>query len=392
MRIVWRFLIIAQGLVSSIVIARVIGVEALASYSLYVITSLMVAEVAHMAVDQPMVRVLRSREKTLAFWWNDVLVGAGVVLVASWALTLVTAALELVPILTHTLATYVIKCLYPIWVADGARDRAILLREGSITVFRFLGIAFYIALASPWVASKHLMAVVGIFYLLCALGLFFHRVRKMPLRFELRQMGSAALFHFSYARLYAASAPVSVFNALVAMRLGAVGASEVLAAFHVLSRFFSPVNIFSIMQISRFNLDLLDRLGAGENVRPLLREIIQKNVLVFLAVTAVIALFSDQLLAIWNLNEVDQSLLLLPLALIALGVAISGPWLIILDYFGRASAASVLGLVACILLGLGSLGFSDYGVFITFGAIVLFSDRLIKFGSVLGLTRPRRAG
>jgi hypothetical protein len=389
MRIVWRFLIIALGLVSSIIIARIIGVEALASYSLYVIVSLLVAEVAHMAVDQPMVRVLRSGERNLAFWLNDVLIGAGVVLVASSALTMANEALDIVPLLANVLATYLLKCLYPVWIADGARDRALLLREGGITVFRFVGVAIYIALASAWIESADMMTVVGLVYLLCVLVMFVHRVQKMSLRLEAWQMGSAALFHFSYVRLYIASAPVTVFNALVAMRLGAAGASEILAAFHVLSRFFSPVNIFSIMQISRFNLDLLDRLGAGLSVRPHLRAIIQKNVMVFLAVTAVITLSSDQLLAIWNLEQVGQSLLVLPLATIALGVAISGPWLIISDYFGHASASSLLGLVVCILLGLGYLGFSTYSAFITFGAIVLFSDRLIKLGFVLTLTKPR---
>lgn len=390
MRIVWRFLIIALGLASSIIIGRVISVEALAAYSLYTITSLLVAEIAHMSVDQPMVRVLRSGEKNLNFWWSDVLIGIGVACLVCGLIASVNRALDIKPLLTHALATYLIKCLYPIWVVNGAKDRAVLMREGGITILRFLGIVFYIVLASRFVDSTQMMTVVGYVYLSCALGIFYYRVRKMPLRLETGQMASAVLFHLSYVRLYLATAPVSVFNTLVAMRLGAVGASELLATFHILSRFFSPVNIYAIMQISRYNLDILDKLRAQKSVRPILINIIWKNVLAFLAVATVIALFSNHLLSIWDLENASQSLLIVPLAMIALGIALSGPWLIIFDYFGHANAASLFGLVACIILGLGSIGFSGYTAYIIFGAFVLFADRIIKSGFVLALTRHRQ--
>lgn len=390
MRIVWRFLITALGLTSSIIIARVISVEALAAYSLYTITSLLAAEIAHMSVDQPMVRVLRSGEKNLNFWWNDVLIGVVVACLFCGLIAFANRAIDIMPMLTHTLATYLIKCLYPIWVVNGAKDRAILMREGGITILRFLGILFYIIFASAFVNSTHMMTVIGYFYLSCVLGFFCYRLRKMPLRLSTRQTRSAVLFHVSHVRLYLASAPATIFNTFVAMRLGAVGASELLATFHILSRFFSPVNIYSIMQISRYNLDILDKLRGQTSVRPILRNIILKNVLVFLAVLTVVALFSNQLLAIWDLENVSQSSLFVPLAIIALGIALSGPWLIIFDFFGHANAASLFGLVACIILGLGYIGFSGYTAYITFGAFVLFADRIIKCGFVLALTRHRQ--
>jgi hypothetical protein len=380
LRFTLRLLIAAFGLFVTISLSRFFSVEILAEFSFVVITSLFLAEISRMAVDQSLIRRAINNEIDKRFIAYDFLFGIFllIILIILISLFIPLSIKENTPaILFNALFIYTSKSISPLLVIGGFKDYAVLIREGMLVLVRGV-----FAIGILWFSGSYsgFMELVGlysfVFSILILTLIFFITPALSDKGGNNCKFTHVVRHHFAQIKVFISTSPVSLFNTLISFSFQTQGAHTAQAVYHIFNSIFSLINMMAVMSATRVNKEVLEFFNDKKRIKVIYNNVIYNNLSIFVPVSIACLLFGNHIISLWGVYEFETIYFTLMFSLYTFSISVSGLWLVILEKMGIKGVVFYWTILIVFSLLLLSLLNVDY--FLVGGLSLLAVDRLIK--------------
>jgi hypothetical protein len=370
-----RVIVLLVGLITSLFVGQVGGSDILGKFAFFLFASSFIADLSKFATDQLNLRILYEKEHDASFWVHDTLIAQVKALAICCCLIPWFGYFESAILFLNASAIVLSRSLLPLWVFSGQRAFGLVKREAMITGLRaasFLPTLLFIAETDQFFLFSSIL-----FYVFTVLIFILVVTQNKIISLSIVRLSSVGL-HFKNFPFYLSTAPVALTSFLVSASLKDQGNFEILSIYYVLSRMFSFVNIFQVLSINHYNLDVLEKLRENKKISKFRLKIMFQSMLILLGIFMMLSAFGAEILKLWGLNSELPLFLIVYFIFVYVALAVSGPWFVVVSFFDSKEVLFRWSSALCIVLLCSFFLISNlYFLILALGAI-LATDRIFK--------------